>query len=238
MLPVILLCTAGAVLLALLIFCAAAACGLTDLHFRRRPRPGRRRVACVGDSITNGCMIPFCHLRSYPAVLGRLLGKGWQIGNFGLNDRDLQPTGDKPYVREKDFLRSLTFEPEYVILLLGTNDSKDANWRSEEHFAEALRELAGRYADAGAQVIVCTPPPAWAPVNALARLSNDAVPERLPVIAEVIRTVCAADGLPLIDLTKELDGRRDLLCHDALHLNAAGARRFAELAAEALHRME
>ena len=43
------------------------------------------RVACVGDSITYGSGIKDRWHDAYPAVLGRWLGTGWDVRNFGVS---------------------------------------------------------------------------------------------------------------------------------------------------------
>ena len=41
------------------------------------------KVACVGNSITEGFALAHPETESYPAVLQRLPGDGYQVGNFG-----------------------------------------------------------------------------------------------------------------------------------------------------------
>ena len=52
------------------------------------------RVACVGDSITFGFGIPDPNDNSYPAQLGKLLGKGWDVHNFGQTGLTLLKKGE------------------------------------------------------------------------------------------------------------------------------------------------
>ena len=61
------------------------------------------RVACVGDSITYGAGIKNRERDNYPTVLGRLLGKKFQVRNFGVNGATLLKNGDKPYWKQKAF---------------------------------------------------------------------------------------------------------------------------------------
>jgi hypothetical protein len=54
---------------------------LAALHAADESAPDVIRVACVGDSITQGV-----HVRgedNYPSVLGRLLGARYEVRNFG-----------------------------------------------------------------------------------------------------------------------------------------------------------
>ncbi len=59
------------------------------------------KVACVGDSITFGFTIENRDQNSYPAQLGRLLGKNWEVKNFGVIGATLLKKGDMPYWKQK-----------------------------------------------------------------------------------------------------------------------------------------
>ena len=56
------------------------------------------RVACVGNSITYGAYIENRDRDSYPAVLGQMLGKGYEVRNYGVSAHTLLSKGDHPYV--------------------------------------------------------------------------------------------------------------------------------------------
>jgi hypothetical protein len=43
------------------------------------------KVACVGDSITEGAGVDNPGVNAYPVVLGRLLGTNYQTRNFGVS---------------------------------------------------------------------------------------------------------------------------------------------------------
>ena len=55
------------------------------------------KVACVGDSITEGSGLKNKALESYPAQLGEILGEGFEAGNFGHSGRTMLKDGDAPY---------------------------------------------------------------------------------------------------------------------------------------------
>src|SRR4051812_7771397 len=88
---------------------------------------GKIKVACVGDSITFGAGIKDRDKNSYPAQLQGLLGSGYEVKNFGVSGATLLKEGDKPYWKEKAFEAAKKFEPNIVIIKLGTNDSKPQN---------------------------------------------------------------------------------------------------------------
>ena len=73
---------------------------------------------------------------SYPAILERLLGRKFQVLNYGISGATMQYLSDKPYSQKyMDAARSTS--ADICVLMLGTNDSKPHNWNMEE-FERAL----------------------------------------------------------------------------------------------------
>ena len=217
-------------ILPVLLAAALILCGYTTLRIPPRQRPGKRRLACVGDSITYGCTLPLFFRYRYPAVLQQMLGDRVQVGVFGVNDRTLQDSGNKPIRREKAYGQSLAFRPDTVVIQLGTNDSKDSNWTSEEAFRQQYAELIREYRTRSGcrRVLLCTPPCAFPPRHRLFYLTNDARLERVPGIAALVRSIAEAEGAELVDLYARTEGKRELFGPDGLHPCAAGARAIAE----------
>ena len=209
---------------------AAFLLGYTTVRFPAKREAGKRHIACVGDSITYGCSLPFFFLRRYPAVLQKLLGPDTQVAVFGVNDRTLQDTGNRPYRKEKAYRQSLEYLPDTVVILLGTNDSKDCNWISEEAFLQQYRELIAAYRGLSSRpcILVCTPPCAFSPDNRFFRLVDDVRPDRIPQIAALARTAAEEAGTGLADLYALTEGRRELFAPDGIHPSAGGAKVIAE----------
>ncbi len=90
--------------------------------------PAPIRIACVGDSITFGATIKNRTQHCYPAELGGLLGKKYEVRNFGVNGATLLKRGDRPYWKLPAFKAATDFAPTIVIIKLGTNDTKPKNW--------------------------------------------------------------------------------------------------------------
>ena len=214
---------------AALLLCAQFLFGYTTIRFPPRRREGKVRFACVGDSITYGCTVPLFFLQRYPAVLQRLLGREAQVGVFGVNDRTLQSTGNKPFRRERAFHQSKEFLPDTVVILLGTNDSKDVNWQSEEAFIRQYKELieAYRTLPSAPRIVLCTPPCGFAPIRRFFYVTNDAKLDRIPEIVALVRAVAADEHLALVDLYALTEGRRELFGPDGLHPFPAGAKEIA-----------
>ena len=205
-------------------------CGFTTLRLPVGRKEMKTHVACVGDSITYGCTLPLFFLHRYPAVLQELLGPDFQVAAFGVNDRTLQSTGNKPYREEAAFQQSKEFLPEIVVILLGTNDSKDVNWISDESFRQQYRELIAEYRalPSRPRILLCTPPCAFHPVNRFFYITNDAKLDRIPEIAKLVRSVARESSLELVELYFLTEGKRELFGPDGLHPNAEGAKAIAE----------
>ncbi len=48
----------------------------------------------------------------------------FEVLNFGRNGRTMMKTGDKPYWNESAYKQVLKSKANYIVLMLGTNDSK------------------------------------------------------------------------------------------------------------------
>lgn len=90
-----------------------------------------KRIACVGDSITWGFPIVNRRKYSYPALLQQRLGTDYEVRNFGQNDAAARFDADTPYVRKSVYQKSLAWNPDVVLLMLGSNDTKRRNWEPE-----------------------------------------------------------------------------------------------------------
>ena len=96
------------------------------------------KIACVGDSITFGAAIQDRENRNYPLQLGKLLGDGYAVRNFGVNGATLLKQGDLPYWTRPQFKMATEFQPNIVIIKLGTNDSKPQNWKYADQYGTDL----------------------------------------------------------------------------------------------------
>ena len=53
-----------------------------------------------------------------------MLGEAYWVKNFGVSARTLLNKGDNPYMNEKAYQDALAFNPNIVVIKLGTNDRK------------------------------------------------------------------------------------------------------------------
>ena len=206
----------------------AVSFGVIDaLHVQPRPRVGQKRVACVGDSITYGCFVPGQPWNSYPRQLGRMLGRGYCVGNFGYTNRTALKSGDYPYTAEKLYRQSLAFQPDLVLLMLGTNDTKAVNWNAEA-YAHDLGELFESYRglESRPRVFLLLPPPVF-PFCGKVRwdIRSEVLENKVLLIC---RRVAEWKGVPVIDVHSAFVGKPELFV-DGCHPNARGAKVMAEM---------
>lgn len=85
------------------------------------------KVACVGNSITYGANILNREQNSYPAQLQAYLGGEYEVRNYGVSGTTLLSKGDYPYTATPAYRQALDFQPDIVLIKLGTNDTKPQN---------------------------------------------------------------------------------------------------------------
>ena len=208
----------------------------TWLTAHKAPRQEALRVACIGNSITDGSGIDMATTNGYPAQLQRLLGSDYQVRNYGVSARTLLNKGDHPYMQELAWRDVQAWHPDIAVIKLGTNDSKPENWQYGSEFEANLREMLD--ALKGTKVYLCTPIPAFKPtwkindsviVNAIIPTINKvAKKQKLQVID--LHALFATDG----DHSADSRSQREMMQKDGIHPNEKGAQRIAEIVAEAL----
>lgn len=180
------------------------------------------KVACVGDSITQG--VGAKRGASWPDQLRGMLGDGWDVKNFGLSATTLMNSGDKPYQNCGKFKGAISFVPDVVVIMLGTNDTKPGNWKHfEKDFERDYRDLVGDFAklESKPRIFVCYPP-------YIAKDGNWGINEpdtkaQIPVVTKVAKDL----ELGIIDVHAALEGK-DALIPDKVHPNTEGATLIAE----------
>ncbi|MBR6874986.1 MAG: hypothetical protein IKN00_01695 [Bacteroidales bacterium] len=186
-----------------------------------------KKLACVGDSITWGFTIVNRGKYSYPAVLQQLLGEGFEVRNFGHNDAAARFDADTPYVCKKAYRDSLAWEPDIVLLMLGTNDTKPWNWNPGSFREDYLRLVESYLALPSHPRVVLVAPIRIFKLIPVTILNPDVLEEG---VRPAIRDIAAQKGLQLVDLYDLFDSPR--FCRDGVHPQRDGAR----MLAEALHK--
>ena len=210
------------------------------------PNKDAIRVACIGNSITDGHGIDMASQHGYPALLQQQLGNGYWVRNFGVSGRTLLSKGDFPLTAETAWRDALAFKPDIVVFMLGTNDSKPQNWQYGSEFktdmVKMLTQLcpnltakpkkkskkSAQTPTTSPQIYLCTPLPAfkssWDINDAV--ISGNIIPIQLEVAKEY--------GLQVIDMHSLFAGSSDLLFDDGIHPNDKGVRRMADIVAKAI----
>jgi len=213
----------------------------------KAPKTDAIRVACIGNSITDGHGIDLAPRNGYPAQLQRMLGDGYSVKNFGLSARTMLNKGDVPYMNEMAWRDAQAFNPDIVVIKLGTNDSKPHNWQHKDEFKQDLQQMIttlcpqlaqpakkGKKAKKGQtvepvkpRIILCTPIPAFKSTWDISDqvIANEIIP--------IQKEVAAQYNLQVLDL-HTLFTDATMVQDDGIHPNDKGVRRIAELVAEAI----
>ena len=194
------------------------------------PREQALRVACIGNSITDGMGIDMSEVYGYPAVLQRLLGKNYNVKNFGVSARTLMNKGDLPYMKEQAWADAQAFLPNIVVIKLGTNDSKDYNWIHGADYGSDLQKMVDtlRALPSKPQIYVCSPIPAariWGISDSV--IVNGEIP--------AIKRVVKKNKLAYIDLHTEFKPTEGLMQRDGIHPTDKGAAQLAKIIAAHIH---
>lgn len=194
------------------------------------PREQALRVACIGNSITDGMGIDMSEVYGYPAVLQRLLGKNYNVKNFGVSARTLMNKGDLPYMKEQAWADAQAFLPNIVVIKLGTNDSKDYNWIHGADYGADLQKMVDtlRALPSKPQIYVCSPIPAariWGISDSV--IVNGDIP--------AIKRVVKKNKLAYIDLHTEFKPTEGLMQRDGIHPTDKGAAQLAKIIAAHIH---
>jgi lysophospholipase L1-like esterase len=185
------------------------------------------RVTCVGDSITEGSGLS--PESSYPSQLQTILGKDWLIQNCGISGRTLLEKGDFPYRQDPAYQRALESKPHFVIIMLGTNDTKPHNWKFQQEFYPNYLSLVESFEKLSPQptIFICRPCPI--PGEGNFGINNANLQQ---AITEINR-LASAKKLDIIDMHAALKDYPTLI-PDRVHPNADGAKKMAEAAAKIL----
>ncbi|UJP66176.1 GDSL-type esterase/lipase family protein [Mongoliitalea daihaiensis] len=174
------------------------------------------KIASVGNSITQGP--GQTHEDSYPMQLQVMLGDNYLVQNFGVSGRTLLKKGDFPYWNEPEMERVKDFQPDILLVKLGTNDSKPQNWQYKDEFKQdyldLIKEFKGSLSETG-RIIILIPVPVTE--DNFGIRESVMVEEMRPILLQIIEE----SSLEMIDLYTPLQGRGDLL-PDGVHPNKEG----------------
>jgi len=142
-----------------------------------KPTPEPIRVACIGDSITQGS--------GYPYILWQKLGSsgpftianytesptpdsedpitkvGYPVGNFGVGGTMVTLKSETPYMNTTTFQDALDYQPNIVIIMLGTNDAQPGVHQYNASFVDDYKTLIGAFQALAShpKIWIVLPPP-------------------------------------------------------------------------------
>ena len=179
------------------------------------------RVACVGNSVTYGYGLSDREHTAYPVVLQQLLGKGFDVRNFGHSGATLLRHGHRPYTQLPEFRQAMDFKADLVVIHLGLNDTDPRNWPNYgDEFIGDYRALIDsfRVANPQARIWICL----MTPIFHRHPRFQSGTRDWHEAIQKTIRQIAATADVGLIDLHTPLYNHPELF-PDALHPNAEGA---------------
>lgn len=169
--------------------------------------------------------------RAYPEQLGKLLGEGYDVRNFGHNGVTALRESGRPFWKMPEFEAARAFEPNLVVVMLGTNDAVNtADVWQQVH--DDLLWLVKHFQSLPSkpQVVVMTPPPLMPGYpKGESRLAN-----LRDKVSPMVRKLAETEKLTLVELQTESKLTDPSLYHDKVHLNEAGAKIVAERVRDAL----
>ena len=171
-------------------------------------REGLKRIVAVGDSITWGCDSSDPDTKSWPARLMSMLHdtNKYEVVNLGLSGRTMMKDGDMPYWNEKEYQTALNSNADVVILMLGTNDSKNFQWNQTKYYSDYL-EMGRSFLNMTSKpdLYIMVPPPLY--LDNSYSMNQTTINERFP---DLIPQIGKDLGLPddhVIDIFNPLGGK-------------------------------
>lgn len=179
------------------------------------------KVACVGNSITYGAGIINQEKNSYPAQLQAYLGDNWEVRNFGVSARTALSKGDHPYMETDAYKQSLSYQPDIVLIKLGTNDTKPQNWKYKEDFIEDYQSLIDSYRALSSypRIVLLTPVRCFLPDDS--SISGQLIEKE---VRPMIEELAWKNNLEIINMFNIFgDDWKSHLMPDKLHPSSIGA---------------
>ena len=192
--------------------------GLTGLQ-------AQTKIACIGNSITYGYGLSSPSGQSYPTLLQEMLGDNYLVKNYGVSARTLLKNGNLPYWNEPQYTESKAFNPDTVIIMLGTNDAKlKLNWLPyHDEFVLDYEALVSAFKNLPSkpEIWVCEVVPAY---RKIWDISDSTI---VHGVNPAIVTVANEEGVHLIDMYKKMSGHPEWFQDDGIHPNKEGAESMA-----------
>jgi acetyl esterase/lipase len=193
------------------------------------------KIACVGNSITQGDWLANPAVQGYVALVQKMMGANHSVLNYGLSGRTMVRNGaDASYWKESKFADLFTVKPDIITIELGTNDTKPQNWTTQANyeadysaFIDTLRKITTANPGPHPMIMPVLPPPAAANSYAISGtiMANQVIP--------AILKVAAAKGCTVIDANLPFLSKMSMV-FDGVHPDSNGQKVLADLFYESL----
>ena len=187
---------------------------------------GKIKVACIGNSVTYGYLLPEREINAYPFQLQKMLGDEYMVGNFGKSGATLLNKGHRPYTQQQEYKDAIAFGGDIAIIHLGLNDTDPRNWPNySEDFEKDYYALIDsvKSANPKCKVWICK----MTPITDKHPRFRSGTRDWYRQIQSRIEDIAKRKGVGLIDLQTPLYNLPNLL-PDALHPDTTGAKIIAE----------
>jgi lysophospholipase L1-like esterase len=209
------------ILIVVLIF---ASMMTVSVSFVAGSSPEKIRVACVGDSLT--------HFSSYQYYLWMKLGTDdYSVRNFDCDSTTITLDTSTSYMKTEEFQNAMDFQPNIVVIMLGTNDAKSNLKQNNTTLTSDYIELIKAFQELPSEpeVWIVLPPP----INSNQTSVIDAEYFSQTVIP-CIRQAANQTGLKTINVYSALLKYPKFFQEDGIHLTVNGAEIIAQVVARAL----
>jgi lysophospholipase L1-like esterase len=191
----------------------------TALFLIAQNTPKQIRIACVGDSITAGVET----YAGYPIYMQQKLGNNYSVKNFGVVAATVMLNTIKPYLDQPAFQNAKLYQPDIVVIMLGTNDAHILNYPNIERFKADYEILISetRSIQSRPRIFLVKPPPIFQ--NDLNLSNTNLIEGIIPRIEEIANE----QGLQTIDVCSALINHPEYFI-DGVHPNKQGSEVIAE----------
>lgn len=188
------------------------------------------RIACLGNSITEGTEAGDRINNGYVGLLDQMLGNGYQVRNYGSSGATVCRNTYNSFSTGNFFGSTCTFQPDIVTICLGTNDSQKSIWNTgsfaanfETDYIYLIDKLTAL--ESHPRIFLCLPPPIF-PNSNWSHQPGVLINEIIPLINKIARE----KGLEVIDFyTPLLEHNEYYAPGDQLHPLAPGHELMAKI---------
>lgn len=175
----------------------------------------RKRIACIGNSITYGALLEN-RKDAYPVRLQQKWGNRYDVCNLGVSGATLQFDKAKAYAKTSEYKSIAAYRPDVIILKLGANDARPAEWNGCDVFYKDYTKLIDDLLAVCPTIYLCTPTPPY----------GEKWKERDKILRKqlipVLKKIAGERHLKLINLYEELPLKEDYYMEDGIHPTAMG----------------